>query len=46
MQMLVVLTYVGIMVEVIECLILEFDSQFPEPLVLDAMGIVYVQYWL
>jgi hypothetical protein len=46
MQMLVVLSYVGIMTEVVKSLILELDAQFPEQSMLDAMGIVYMQYWL
>jgi hypothetical protein len=46
MKMLVVLSYVGIMVEAIKSLILELDAQFPEQSMLDAMEIVYMQYWL
>jgi hypothetical protein len=46
MQMLVVLSYVGIMVEVAKSLILELDARFSKQLVLNAMGIEYPQYWL
>jgi hypothetical protein len=46
MQMLVVLSYVGIMAEVAKSLILELDVQFLKQLMLNAMGIVYPQYWL
>lgn len=45
MQMLVVFC-VGIMIEVVESLILELDAWFLEQLVFDALGIVYLQYWL
>jgi hypothetical protein len=44
MQMLVVLSYVGIMAKVAKSLILELDVLFPKQSVLNAMGIIYSQY--
>ncbi len=44
--MLVVLFYVGIMVEGAKSLILDLDVWFSKQLVLNAMGIIYLQYWL
>jgi len=41
-----ILCCVGIMAKATKSLILELDARFPKQLVMDAMGIIYSQYWL